>query len=682
MLIAGILSAAVFGVIFYRLVREIYKRRRTEQELIQWCGILQMVLDSISDGVIVADKSENFLIFNPAAKGMFGGPTSATSDTWSERYGLYLPDRITKFPAEQLPLVRSIRGEESDDVDIFVRHANAPEGRWIRCSGRPLKGKNSEPDGGVVVCREVTELKRAEDTLAAANVALAARNREVERANQLKSAFLANMSHELRTPLNAIIGFSDLLMEPHTGELNQKQKRFLGHITNGARHLLQLINDILDLSKIEAGRLELHREDFLAANAAAEVLSIVKALAGTKQIALIEDLDTSLWVNADRVRFKQILYNLLSNAVKFTPEQGAITIESKTGGVSVVISVADSGVGIQEADREVIFEEFRQVGEATHGVKEGTGLGLAITKRIVEQHGGKIWLESELGKGSRFTFTIPKGNPSYAKEEKTIPSAKAPPGRLKPLILIADDEAPSRELLINYLESAGYETTTACSSAETLEKARELGPNAVTLDMIMPTKSGWETLRDLKDDSATSHIPVISVTIVDQKGVGLALGADEYLVKPVSKEDLLKAIRRHLSNGKNGASTVLIVEDDPSTRYLLGEMVQSAGYRPLLAASGDEALDLIEIESTSAILLDLIMPKMDGFEFIRKIKALPARCSIPILVLTGKDLTGQEREILARETTASFQKGMNWRDDLLAQIQRVTTIRQVATMEP
>src|SRR5882724_6527818 len=316
--------------------------------------------------------------------------------------------------------------------------------------------------------------------LATANKTLELQNREVERATRLKSKFLASMSHELRTPLNAIEGFSGLLAEQTAGQLNDKQKRFVGHIKQGADHLLQLINDILDLSKIEAGQLEIRCEDFQVKDALPEVLSIIRPLAMAKNIRVQHKLETERPVHADRVRFKQILYNLLSNAVKFTPKSGQIDIECIEQENFICISVTDTGIGIQAEDQQVIFEEFRQVDGG--GAHEGTGLGLAITKRLTEQQGGRIWLESEIGKGSRFSFTLPMGNvtsgnasPDYVP----IVNSLAAPGRDKPLVLIVDDEAPARELLASYLEPEGYQVVVASSAAEALEKAQQLRPDAI-----------------------------------------------------------------------------------------------------------------------------------------------------------------------------------------------------------
>jgi signal transduction histidine kinase len=303
------------------------------------------------------------------------------------------------------------------------------------------------------------------------------------------------MSHELRTPLNAIIGFSGLLAEDHTGALNEKHKRFVGHIKHGADHLLQLINDILDLSKIESGMLELRSESFNVAAAMPEVLSIIRPLAMVKKIQ-IEHSPVDLSVFADRVRFKQILYNLLSNAVKFTPEGGKIQVECTTEDNLVSISVVDTGVGIRAEDQQLIFEEFRQVGETTRGVKEGTGLGLAITKHLVEQQGGRVRVKSELGKGSRFTFTLPAGHDvprvTSALDTQAL-SAKLPSPGAKPLILIVDDEPPARELLASYLEPAGYSVATVASGAEAIEAAQRLRPTVITLDILMPGGSGFES---------------------------------------------------------------------------------------------------------------------------------------------------------------------------------------------
>src|SRR3989454_10606685 len=292
--------------------------------------------------------------------------------------------------------------------------------------------------------RELEERVEARTAqLAAANKELERQNREVERATQLKSQFLASMSHELRTPLNAIIGFSDLLAEKTAGDLTDKQQRFVGHVRNGARHLLQLINDILDLLKIESGLLELRRETFSVSEALPEVLSVIRPLAMAKKIR-IEHAEETLSVYADRVRFKQILYNLLSNALKFTPEGGKVRVESSSDGTLACISVSDTGVGIRPEDQQLIFEEFRQAGETTRGVKGGTGLGLAITKRLGERQGGTVCVKSELGKGSCFSFTLPAGRAVPEVEPEVlatnVSAADAHRRGGTPLILVVDDE--------------------------------------------------------------------------------------------------------------------------------------------------------------------------------------------------------------------------------------------------
>src|SRR3984893_10217163 len=324
--------------------------------------------------------------------------------------------------------------------------------------------------------------------LAAANKELDLRNREVERATKLKSKFLASMSHELRTPLNAIVGFSDLLAEQTAGELNDKQKRFVNHIKQGAAHLLRLINDILDISKIEAGQLEYRCETFLVKEALPEVLSTIHPSAMAKNIEVQQKLRTDRPVYADRVRFKQILYNLLSNAVKFTPKGGRIEIDCFESDDQIGLSVTDTGIGIRIEDQKVVFEEFRQVEGKQGAVNEGTGLGLAITKRLVEQQGGQISLSSEPGRGSRFTFTLPAGSEvsrlAPANHPHTLPATTSSSSG-KPLILVVDDETSARELLASYLNSE-YRIAFAESGIEAVEKAAQLRPDAITLDLAMP----------------------------------------------------------------------------------------------------------------------------------------------------------------------------------------------------
>ena len=523
--------------------------------------------------------------------------------------------------------------------------------------------------------------------LAAANKELELKNREVERATKLKSQFLASMSHELRTPLNAIIGFSDLLADKAAGPLSDKQGRFVGHVRDGAHHLLQLINDILDLSKIEAGQLDMHYEDFLIKDALPEVLSTIRPLAMAKSIAVEHKVDLHAPVHADRVRFKQILYNLLSNAVKFTPKDGRITIDCRGDRDLVYISVTDTGIGIRPEDQAMVFEEFRQVEGSAETTHEGTGLGLAITRRLVEQQGGKISLESEVGKGSRFTFTLPRGSNSAVRVDDaaititTSATALASGAanvavnaqrRAKPLILIVDDELSARELLASYLES-DYEVAVAESGTDALEKANSLRPDAITLDVLMAKGSGFEALVALRKAPATANIPIIILSVVDQKQVGFALGATDYLIKPISKPTLKETIRKHVSPGGNADSTILLVDDDRRTLELLEETLRSAGYETESVESGAKALEVLSSRAVGAVLLDLLMPDMDGFQVLRYIRQDAALKDLPIFVITGKTLTAEEVALLRREAQAFFDKNGSWQHLLLAEVGRVVS---------
>jgi PAS domain S-box-containing protein len=598
--------------------------------------------------------------------------------------------------------IRDIRPDE-DVAPLLERVAGLADGTRQRSTWRHCKNDGSVIFAEItsysltfegrpadfVIAVDVTERKHAEEerqkftaTLEAANRELGLRNREVERATHLKSKFLASMSHELRTPLNAIVGFSDLLAEGIAGELNPKQKRFVDHIKKGSAHLLQLINDILDLSKIEAGQLELRCEDFQVNDALPEVLSTIRPLAMAKNIQVEHKLKGDEAVYADRVRFKQVLYNLLSNAVKFTPKGGRINIDCAEQENFVRLSVADTGIGIRAEDQAVVFEEFRQVEGSGGTTQEGTGLGLAITRRLVEQQGGKISLQSEPGKGSRFTFTLPVGSSNLASDARPAQEPSDPPvtpnaTSRKPLILVVDDELAARELLASYLD-AEYRIVMAESGTEAVKKAQQLRPDAITLDVLMPGGSGFDTLLSLRKLPETANIPIIIVSIIDQKQVGFALGAAEYLMKPIRKPALLEAIRKHVQPSDDEDSAILLVDDDPKTLELLEETLRSAGYETQSVQSGTRALEVLSSKLVSGILLDLLMPGMNGFEVIRHVRGEPTLKDLPIFVMTGKTLAQEEIDLLSHETQALFQKNGSWQQQLITEVGKVVQGRKLA----
>jgi signal transduction histidine kinase/DNA-binding response OmpR family regulator len=586
-----------------------------------------------------------------------------------------ISQRVISEPVMQLAQTVRIVSQDKNYSLRATTNVNRDEVSTLIESVNEMLEQIQQRDGALQRAHDELEQRVRERTtqLAVANRELDLRNREVERATQMKSKFLASMSHELRTPLNAIVGFSDLLAEGTPGQLNDKQKRFVNHIKQGSTHLLQLINDILDLSKIEAGQLELRSEEFLVKDALPEVLSTIQPLAMAKNIRIEQKVESKFLVKADRVRFKQILYNLLSNAVKFTPKDGLVSIESVDHWDFVRVSVTDTGIGIRPEDQKVVFEEFRQIDGSADRAQEGTGLGLAITKRLVEQQGGQISVESELGKGSRFTFTLLAAEPTSKVRRVDEPAMSfiiTPSSRLTPLVLIVDDEGPARELLASYLEPE-YRVVMAESGAEAVKKAQQLRPDAITLDVLMPGSNGFETLAALRKNSETANIPVIILSIVDQKQVGFALGAADYLIKPVRKPVLLEAIRRHVPSPADEESSILLVDDDPKALELLEEALRSAGYETQAVRSGTRALDVLANKVVGAILLDLLMPGMDGFQVIRHVRQEPAFRELPILVMTAKNLSQDEIALLNRETQGLLQKDGSWKEQLIAEVGRV-----------
>ena len=482
----------------------------------------------------------------------------------------------------------------------------------------------------------------------------------LEVASRHKSEFLASMSHELRTPLNAIIGFSEVLLERMFGELNERQDDYLRDIWGSGKHLLELLNDILDLSKIEAGQMALNRSEFAARESLEYCLSLVRERALKQRILLSLEVDPQVGLlDADRLRFRQVALNLLSNAVKFTPDGGRVDVRASIRDQDLVVEVADTGPGVAAEDRQRIFDSFQQ-GARLPGQTEGTGLGLTLSKRILELHGGRIWVESEAGKGSTFGFALPAGSgePAWTSVPQVgldsgIPAELAPgPG---PTVVVVEDDRRSFDLLRVYLEAAGARVVSARDGEEGLDTVRRLSPAGVILDILLPGIDGWEVLAQLKADPRTAAIPVIVVSMLDERGRGSALGAAEYLVKPVGKDQLLAAVYRAAAMPEQ-KHTVVAIDDDPLAIELVRASLEPEGWTVLGAATGQEGLALIREQQPSAVLLDLLMPGMDGFEVVEALRADPDTKSVPVVILTSKSMTQQDKERLQGRITYLARK--------------------------
>ena len=591
-------------------------------------------------------------------------------------------------------------------VALVARRVAAPLGQLTRAAAdleagqldreklSPLLRRGDEVgDLGRGFTRMADEIRKREESLAAWNANLektvsertaelktavedAEEAREqAQEASKTKSAFLANMSHELRTPMNAIIGYSEMLLEEAEDTGEKWMEPDLKKILSSAKHLLQLINDILDLSKIEAGRMTVFLEPVDVAQTAKDVAATVEPLvaknANTFDLKCPPDAGS---IRTDLTKLRQTLFNLLSNASKFT-EKGKITLEIKRRADGMVsFAVTDTGIGMTPEQLGKLFGEFVQADASTTRKYGGTGLGLAISRKFCRLLGGDITVESTPGKGSTFTAILPVEAKEPAPEadtpEKIEPVAESAPAKqgTRGSLLVIDDDPDSRELLERMLGKEGYAVRLAANGPDGIASAKQNKPDLITLDVMMPSMDGWAVLSALKADPDTADIPVVMLTMVEDRPMGFALGANEYLTKPVQKSRVLEAVSRCVAHKSDD---ILVVEDDPMAADIVMRTVQGDGRKCRHARNGREALSLIHQSRPALIVLDLMMPEMDGFTFLDALRVEgPDFTEIPVVVLTAKDLSSSEQEQLAGRVMETLRKGAGQRDNLLEVIHR------------
>jgi PAS domain S-box-containing protein len=593
--------------------------------------------------ICIHDLEGRILAVNPAAANRIGAPAERLVGRSIEK--LLLPAFRDRFAL----YLERIRQEGSSRGTMHVQSAEGDDLVWAyQCIRFDRPGAPSYVLGHAF---DVTDRRRLEserqvylERIERQKVDLELRNREVERANRHKSEFLATMSHELRTPLTAIIGFSDLLADGFAGDLNETQANYLGFVRKGSRHLLQLINDVLDMSKIEAGRLDLDPEDLEVEEVVAEVCSTIEPLSAAKRLEVTYQFPDRLIVHADRVRLKQIFFNLLSNAVKFSADAGRVSVVGSRVGRFVCLSVRDEGSGVAPENQEAIFQPFRQV--PTSGRREGTGLGLAIVRRLVEQHGGRIWVESAPGKGSTFAFLVPAAK--LAEVRPAPAPALRVEERTRPMILVVEDDAAWRELLQSQLAAEGYDVVAMPWEPAAAAKIRALSPDLVLLEVLSGQSAGWRLLETLGKDGGEDSPAVVVVSDLDERRRGFALGAVDFLVKPPVREILLEVVARHAPPSVAAKpAPVLLVDHRPERQRILAAAVHDAGLRPLTARDGPEALEILAWVHPCALVISLDLPEMDGYQTVLRLRADPASAELPILALIAEGTSMEGLRVLS-----------------------------------
>ncbi len=523
------------------------------------------------------------------------------------------------------------------------------------------------------------------DELAKKNVELQHMMEKAQESDRLKTQFLANMSHELRTPLNAIMGFAQVMLEGIDGEITDVQRKDVTAIYQSGMHLLEMINDILDIAKIEAGQMTLDLEETRLDEVIQSVMSSAKGLVKGKAIELRTEVAADLpTIRVDRTRLRQIILNLVSNAAKFTTK-GQILVKAVQESKTIRVSVTDTGMGIRQEDLTRLFKEFRQLDASTTRNQGGTGLGLAIAKRFVELHGGQIRVESQFRVGTTFSFSLPLPESvtsvlSADADTATKRLGDEPDSQLErqgwPVLAVIDDDPLVVSLLRRYLESQQYCVVGIDPSDDVIERVCNLKPQVIILDILMKPKDGWHLLQELKKKEQTKLIPIVICSILDESGKGYALGAVDYLVKPVNKKALLEAVKRF---GK--IHNVAVIDDDPKAIQLMKKILGNERYQVHAAMDGTSGLSLIKEKKPDMVFLDLMMPGMDGFDVLEALQADSASRTIPVVIVTAKNLTSEDRERLNGKVVTSIGKTTLTEMDFIRKVVEVLKRIEVSTVK-
>lgn len=645
--------------------RDVTKQKEAERALASQEALYRTLIEAAPQVIWVADADGQVALLNKAWHEFSGLSEEESLGTrWAEAlHPEDLPDVLAKWE-------RAYTHGETYSGECRFRAKDGSYETFIFI-GTPVRDDSGKIINWVGINTNIADRVQAE-------IALQEAKDTAEYANRAKSEFLATMSHELRTPLNAIIGFSEILRDEIIGTINDEQKELVLDIHTSGNHLLAMINDILDLSKIEAGKMDLQLEQFSVQEAVTEVNTIINALANRKQIQLTLELDREVLIEADKIKFKQILYNLLSNAIKFTDAGGKITTKFEVSGSALLGSVTDTGVGISPQDRAKLFQPFTQLDASSTRAHSGTGLGLALTNRLIQLHGGKIWVDSEIDEGSTFSFTFPL-HQQEQKVEATAPdvsnSETTVAADSNRTILVAEDNEQAAQLLGIYLTEAGYQVEYAADGEEAIAKAAEIQPFAITLDILLPKKDGWQVLREMKTKPNLQTIPVIIISVTEERQLAFGLGAVDHLVKPIDKEALLTSLQSLKLPSRDGSPRILVVDDDPQTVRLLSTVLTNDGYEVLKVYGGSEAIEIAISQSPDLIILDMMMPQVDGFQVIQHLTGDPRTCDIPIIICTALDLTDADRDRLNGQIQSVIRKTGNVKEELLTTIKRIERLR-------
>jgi len=593
--------------------------------------------------IVTLDPQHNVVSINPAFEKLYGY-------TEQEVIGQNLDDLITT--EETRAQAVAYTQEASDHAVHGIGQRRRKDGSLVDVEVLAVPvDLDGERVGLMGLYHDVSELLRA--------------RQGAEDANSAKSQFLANMSHELRTPLNAIIGYSEMLQEDAEDAGQQAFVPDLERIHSAGKHLLALINDILDLSKIEAGKMELYREDFeveaMVRDVATTVRPLIEKNSNRLELVFGADLGT---MHSDLTRTRQILLNLLSNACKFT-ENGTITLEVSRSDV-MEFRVADTGIGMTAEQLERLFEAFSQADITTASKYGGTGLGLAISRRFCQMMGGDIEVASEPGKGSAFTVRLPVSVPQEAEQPELV--GEGGDGHAG-TVLVIDDDPAVRDLMVRFLGKEGYRVLPAADGEAGIALARDARPDVITLDVMMPGMDGWGVLTTLKADPTLAEIPVVMLSVVDDKNMGFSLGASEYLTKPIDRSRLTAILAKYGRDGHQGS--VLVVEDDRATRSMLKRSLEGSGWQVTEASNGRVALERVAEGCPDLVLLDLMMPEMDGFEFLEEFRGAAGCPTVPVVVLTAMELSEQDRRRLNGGVERIVEKGAYGREQLLAEVREL-----------